>query len=114
MAGYSGLNCTQLVFEGSRTATPSWLHGTSTRIGAITAYCDNLVIAVTYVYMLGRLTDVRGLSVAVAWLKGIGTGMNTIFMFRQFFSQVPEALVEFPPLGHAPLKERFKGALRPI
>ena len=27
---------------------------------------------------------------------------------------VPEALVEFPPLGHAPLKERFKGALRPI
>ncbi|MFO1266223.1 MAG: polyphosphate kinase 2 [Rubrivivax sp.] len=27
---------------------------------------------------------------------------------------VPEALVEFPPLGHSPLKERFKGALRPI
>ena len=27
---------------------------------------------------------------------------------------VPEALVEFPPLGHPPLKERFKGALRPI
>ena len=54
------------------------------RIGAITAYADNLIISFTYIYMLGRLTDVRGLSTWVAWLKGIGTGMNTIFMFRQF------------------------------
>jgi polyphosphate kinase 2 len=28
--------------------------------------------------------------------------------------QVPETLIEFPPLGHEALKERFKGALRPI
>ncbi|MDO8419606.1 MAG: polyphosphate kinase 2 [Rubrivivax sp.] len=27
---------------------------------------------------------------------------------------VPETVIEFPPLGHAPLKERFKGALKPI
>ncbi|MBL8362668.1 MAG: polyphosphate kinase 2 [Rubrivivax sp.] len=27
---------------------------------------------------------------------------------------VPESVVEFPPLGHAPAKERFKGPLRPI
>jgi polyphosphate kinase 2 len=27
---------------------------------------------------------------------------------------VPEVLVEFPPLGHAPLKERFKGARKPL
>ena len=27
---------------------------------------------------------------------------------------VPETQFEFPPLGHAPLKERFKGALKPI
>ncbi len=28
--------------------------------------------------------------------------------------QVPEALIDFPPLGHEPLKERFKGGLKPI
>ena len=28
--------------------------------------------------------------------------------------KVPETQVEFPPLGHAPLKEQFKGALKPI
>jgi len=28
--------------------------------------------------------------------------------------EIPEAPVEFPPLGHEPLKERFKGPLRPI
>jgi polyphosphate kinase 2 len=27
---------------------------------------------------------------------------------------VPEVPVDFPPLGHAPLKERFKGGLKPI
>ena len=28
--------------------------------------------------------------------------------------EIPEVPVEFPPLGHEPLKERFKGPLRPI
>jgi polyphosphate kinase 2 len=28
--------------------------------------------------------------------------------------KVPETVVEFPPLAHAPLKERFKGPLKPI
>ena len=27
---------------------------------------------------------------------------------------VPEATIDFPPLGHDPLKERFKGGLKPI
>jgi hypothetical protein len=27
---------------------------------------------------------------------------------------VPTALIEFPPLGHAPLKEEFDGPLKPI
>ncbi len=27
---------------------------------------------------------------------------------------VPENLIDFPPLGHEPLKERFKGGLKPI
>jgi hypothetical protein len=28
--------------------------------------------------------------------------------------QVPEVLVDLPPLGHAPRKERFTGPLKPI
>ena len=28
--------------------------------------------------------------------------------------EVPEAAIEFPPLGHEPLKERFKAGLKPI
>ena len=28
--------------------------------------------------------------------------------------QVPETLIEFPPLGHEPLRERFGTALEPI
>ncbi len=28
--------------------------------------------------------------------------------------QVPETLIDFPPLGHEPLKERFKGGFKPI
>ncbi len=27
---------------------------------------------------------------------------------------VPEALIDFPPLGHEPLKEKFKGSFKPI
>jgi hypothetical protein len=27
---------------------------------------------------------------------------------------VPETAVDLPPLGHAPLKERFRGPLKPI
>ena len=28
--------------------------------------------------------------------------------------QVPHQLVKFPPLGHKPLREKFRGPLRPI
>ena len=27
---------------------------------------------------------------------------------------VPDAVIDFPPLGHEPLNERFKGKLKPI
>jgi hypothetical protein len=27
---------------------------------------------------------------------------------------VPEAAIDFPPLGHEPLNEHFKGPLRPL
>jgi hypothetical protein len=53
-------------------------------IGAITAYADNMVMSFLYIFMLWRLTDVRGLSPWVAWTKMLGTGTNTIFMFLHF------------------------------
>ncbi|MBI5512966.1 MAG: hypothetical protein HY909_04315 [Deltaproteobacteria bacterium] len=53
-------------------------------IGAITAYVDNLVISAAYIFQLARMRDVRAMSPWVAWLKGIGTGLNTVFMFIVF------------------------------
>ena len=53
-------------------------------IGATTAYMDNFVMSVLYLFLLARLTDVRGLSPAIGWLKMIATGTNTVFMFLHF------------------------------
>ena len=53
-------------------------------IGAITAYADNMLMSFLFIFMLWRLTDVRGLSPWVAWTKMIGTGTNTVFMFLHY------------------------------
>jgi hypothetical protein len=53
-------------------------------IGAISAYLDNVAVSALYIFMLQRIRDVRAMSPWVAWLKMIGTGMNTVFMFLVF------------------------------
>lgn len=53
-------------------------------IGANTAYMDNIMVSALYIFMLQRIRDVRAMSMWVAWLKGVGTGMNTVFMFLVF------------------------------
>ena len=53
-------------------------------IGATTAYMDNFLMSVLYLFMLARLTDVRGLAPSVGWMKMIGTGTNTVFMILHF------------------------------
>jgi hypothetical protein len=53
-------------------------------IGAATAYIDNCLMSVLYLFMLSRLTDVRGLAPSIAWMKMIGTGTNTVFMILRF------------------------------
>ncbi len=53
-------------------------------IGCVTAYADNVVISVVYLFQLARLRDVRGMSPLVSWMKMVGTGLNTIFMMLVF------------------------------
>lgn len=53
-------------------------------IGARTAYFLNAVIAVQYVINYLRLGPKYPFSIHVAWMKGLGTGMNTVFMFIHF------------------------------
>lgn len=53
-------------------------------IGAITAYLDNFLMSVLFLFMLSRLDDVRALAPSVAWMKMIGTGTNTVFMFLRY------------------------------
>lgn len=61
--------------------------GYETNIGAMTAYIDNLVISILYVLLILKpSTDVSLLSTPVAWLKMIGTGMNSVMMFLHFHS----------------------------
>lgn len=50
-----------------------------TPIGANSAYILNLTISVLYIFLLLQ-SDASRFSMPVAWLKMIGTGMNTVFM----------------------------------
>ena len=54
--------------------------GLDTTIGANSAYIAQMGISILYVILLLRQTSLEGFSWAVAWLKMIGTGMNTVFM----------------------------------
>lgn len=54
--------------------------GLDTPIGANSAYIAQMGISILYVLLLVRQTDLKNFSWAVAWLKMLGTGMNTVFM----------------------------------
>lgn len=54
--------------------------GLDTPIGANSAYILNLGISVLYIFVLLQHRSPERFSTAVAWLKMIGTGMNTVFM----------------------------------
>jgi len=54
--------------------------GLDTPIGANSAYILNLAISVLYIFLFLQQADVSQLSMSVAWLRMIGTGMNTVFM----------------------------------
>jgi hypothetical protein len=61
--------------------------GLDTPIGAMTAFVDNTFISALYVVSILRAsTPADKYSKAVAWMKMIGTGMNTIFLFLHYHS----------------------------
>ncbi len=53
-------------------------------LGSNTAYLVNLVMSTVYIGLILRMSDVSGFSVAAGWLKGLGTGMVTVFCFLTY------------------------------
>jgi hypothetical protein len=54
--------------------------GLDTPIGATSAYIDNVALSSLYVIIMLRADDPHDFSLPVAWLKMLGTGLNTVFM----------------------------------
>ena len=58
--------------------------GYETSIGAISAYLLNTVISVLYVVNFYRVRDREHYSITIAWLKFLGTGLISVFMFIHY------------------------------
>lgn len=58
--------------------------GYETSIGAVSAYLLNTVISVLYVVNFYRVRDREHYSLAIAWLKFIGTGLISVFMVMHY------------------------------
>jgi hypothetical protein len=54
--------------------------GLDTPIGARSAYLDQMCISFLYIPLMLRQPNLDNYSYPAAWLRTIGTGMNTIFM----------------------------------
>ncbi|MEM6455343.1 MAG: hypothetical protein AAF772_09645 [Acidobacteriota bacterium] len=69
---------TALAFTGIYIAM--WASGLDTPSGGNSAYIAQLIISVLYILVVLRGRDLERFSLAVAWLRMLGTGMITIFM----------------------------------
>jgi hypothetical protein len=58
--------------------------GHDTSIGANSAYIAQLFISVYYVLLVLQRSDFTGFSLTIAFLRTIGTGMNTVFMIIHY------------------------------
>lgn len=58
--------------------------GMDTPIGANSAYLAQIIVSSTCLLLLLGSPDAKILSLAVAWLKGTGTGMNTVMMLMHY------------------------------
>ncbi len=59
--------------------------GHDTPIGANSAYIAQLFISVYYVLLVLQRSDFTGFSLTFAFLRTIGTGMNTVFMLMHYY-----------------------------
>ncbi|MEH6590981.1 MAG: hypothetical protein V7746_12015 [Halioglobus sp.] len=66
-------------------------------LGSNSAYLVNLVMSVLYIMLALNLKDPHLLSIPIGWLKGLGTGMVTVFVFLAYpdnlFVQVISVIV---------------------
>lgn len=53
-------------------------------LGSVSAYLDNLLMSGLYIWFLLTRIEPHGLSFTVAWSKGLGTGMVTVFVFLRY------------------------------
>lgn len=58
--------------------------GYDTSIGAHSAYIAQLFISTYYIVVIFQRRDLRHFSAAIAWLRSVGTGMNTVFMLIHY------------------------------
>ena len=58
--------------------------GFDTPIGANSAYIAQLFISVLYLILILRQEDLSGFSLSVAYLRSVGTGLNTVFMILHY------------------------------
>ena len=53
-------------------------------LGSMSAYLDNILMSGLYIWFVMTRIDPRELSFTVAWSKGIGTGMVSVFVFMEY------------------------------
>ena len=53
-------------------------------LGSNSAYLVNLVMSILYILLVLNLRDSKLLSIPIGWLKGLGTGMVTVFVFLAY------------------------------
>jgi hypothetical protein len=58
--------------------------GMDTPIGANSAYLAQIIVSSTCLLLLLGTPDLEGFSASVAWLKCVGTGMNTVMMMMHY------------------------------
>jgi hypothetical protein len=53
-------------------------------LGSNSAYLINVVMSILYIQMALRVREVTPFAMDIGWLKGLGTGMVTVFVFLQY------------------------------
>jgi len=53
-------------------------------LGSMSAYLDNILMSGLYIWFVMTRPDPRELSFTVAWSKGLGTGMVSVFVFMEY------------------------------
>jgi hypothetical protein len=53
-------------------------------LGSNSAYAINVVMSILYINLVLRVKDMHAFSADIGWLKGVGTGMVTVFVFLAY------------------------------